>query len=101
MFIQLVQFETDRFEEGQRISEEWRERTRGKPTTVRRIAVCKDRDNADRYVVIVEFDSYEDAMSNSEMPETQEFSEKMSALNKGPTQFVNLDVLELTEPATA
>jgi hypothetical protein len=40
------------------------------------------------------FDSYEDAMENSNLPVTQEFSQKMMALGDGPPTFYNLDLAE-------
>ena len=40
------------------------------------------------------FDSYEDAMANSDLPVTAEFSQRMMALADGPPTFRNLDVLE-------
>lgn len=40
------------------------------------------------------FDSYDDAMANSDMPTTQEFAQKMMGLADGPPTFYNLDVVE-------
>ncbi|HVX42912.1 MAG TPA: hypothetical protein VHC49_03470 [Mycobacteriales bacterium] len=100
MFIQLVEFETTRFDEGKSLNEEYRAKVRGKGSG-RRSTVCQDRDNPNHYVVAIEFDSYEDAMRNSELPETQEFSEKMSALTIGGPRFTNLEVLEVREEAPA
>jgi hypothetical protein len=45
-------------------------------------------------MVIVFFDSYESAMENSNLPETNEFSQKMMELLDGPPTFYNLDVVE-------
>jgi hypothetical protein len=56
--------------------------------------VCEDRDNPGRYFNIVFFDSYEDAMENSDLPVTQEFSQRMMALGDGPPSFYNLEVVE-------
>jgi hypothetical protein len=43
--------------------------------------------------VIVEFDSYESAMRNSQLPETQEFAGRIAALADSPPAFQNLDVI--------
>jgi hypothetical protein len=40
------------------------------------------------------FDSYESAMENSKLPETQAAAEKYMALADGPPVFYDLDVLE-------
>ena len=40
------------------------------------------------------FDSYEQAMENSNHPVTQDFSKKMMALAEGAPTFYNLDVVE-------
>jgi hypothetical protein len=38
------------------------------------------------------FDSYEDAMQNSALPETDALSRKMLGFANGPATFYNLDV---------
>ena len=54
--------------------------------------LCHDRDNPDRYFEVVFFDSYEDAMQNSALPETDALSRKMLGFANGPATFYNLDV---------
>jgi hypothetical protein len=44
-------------------------------------------------VEIIEFPSYEAAMKNSELPETQEISAKMGTLTDGEPTFRNLEVV--------
>ena len=44
------------------------------------------------YVQIVEFPSYEDAMANSELPETSAFAKQLTELCDKPIAFRNLDV---------
>ena len=51
-----------------------------------------DRDKANTYVQVVEFPSYEEAMANSNLPETSEFAERLNKLCDGPPSFRNLDV---------
>ena len=47
-----------------------------------------------RHLIFAFFDSYEDAMKNSNLSETAEFSEKQAALLDGPVSFQDLDVIE-------
>lgn len=54
--------------------------------------ITADRDNPGRYCIIVEFDSYEEAMRNSNDPETGRFAEQMGKLLDEPPVFHNLDV---------
>ena len=56
--------------------------------------MCVDRDDPNHLYNIVFFDSYEEAMQNSELPVTADFASKMMALADGPPTFHNLDVVE-------
>ena len=49
------------------------------------------------YVQIVEFPSYEDAMTNSELPETASLAERLGQLCEGPMLFRNLDVRSVVD----
>jgi hypothetical protein len=92
-FVQLMQLQTSKLDEIRSDVEEWERATEGK-RTVRRSVVCRDRDEPGRHFVIVFFDSYEEAMANSALPETDELSKKlMGHLDAAPT-FYNLDVVE-------
>ena len=92
MFIQIIDFETDNIDEGQKYVDDYRAKTEGKRAN-RRAILAKDRDKPGHYMNIVFFDDYESAMKNSEMPETQELSERLMGLTKGEPKFLNLDVL--------
>ena len=46
---------------------------------------------------MIEFDSYEDAMRNSQDPETGKMAERMAALCTRPPLFTDCDVLDMTE----
>ena len=66
-FVQIVEFKTSRLEEVQALGDEMApERASG---TVRRLTVAADRDRPGSHFSIVEFDSYESAMENSNRPE--------------------------------
>jgi hypothetical protein len=92
-FVQIIDFRTDKIDEMRKIGDEW-EAAAGRGRTARRRLVCQDRDNPGRYFNIVFFDSYESAMENSQLPVTQDFSQRMAALAQGEATFYNLDVLE-------
>jgi hypothetical protein len=92
-FVQIIQFETSKIDEMRKVGEEW-EAAAGSDSKARRRVMCEDRDNPGRYMNIVFFDSYDDAMENSNLPVTQEFSQRMMALGDGPPTFYNLDVVE-------
>jgi len=90
-FVQLIDYETDRPDEMDRLMDQWAQATEGTriPTSA---MVGHDRDNPKHYVEIVEFPSYEEAMRNNDLPETQQFADRMRALcTRGPS-FVNLNV---------
>ena len=92
-YVQIIQFETKKMDEVQKLDKEWEAKTEGK-RTVEHVLVCKDRDNPDRYFVIAEFPSYEAAQKNDALPETQEMAQKQMALADGPPTFYNLDVID-------
>ena len=91
-FIQIIEFTTSRIDELDTLLDEWLDRTRGKRAATRGVQT-RDRDRDNTYVQIVEFPSYEEAMANSDLPETTEFAARMAELCDGPATFRNLDVI--------
>jgi hypothetical protein len=92
-FVQIIQFKTSKIDEMRALADEWREKA-GDDSKAQRVVVCSDRDNPDQHMNIVFFDSYEEAMENSNLPATQELSGKMMELGDGPPTFYNLDVID-------
>lgn len=92
-FVQIIEFKTSVLDEMQKVADEW-EAAAGDDRKARRQVLCRDRDNVGRYFNIVFFDSYVDAMENSNLPVTQEYSKKMMRLADGEPTFYNLDVVE-------
>ena len=90
-FVQVVEYSTSRIEDVQQLQDEWRGRFPEMGPS--RVTVCADRAQPGRYLAIVEFASFDEAMRNSEDPSTQEFSQRMQALCDGPAVFRDLDVL--------
>jgi hypothetical protein len=92
-FVQIIEFRTTKIAEMRTVGDEWEKATEGKRKAGRRV-LCQDRDNPERYFNVVFFDSYEDAMENSALPETDSFSKKMMSFADGAPTFYNLDVVE-------
>ena len=90
-FVQIIQYKTSKYDEMQKLIDKFREDTAGKRTTTRGMT-CRDRDNAGTFMNIIEFPSYEAAMKNNELPETQAIAAEMQKLADGPPTFYNLDV---------
>ncbi|MDQ3157825.1 MAG: hypothetical protein M3Q98_14065 [Actinomycetota bacterium] len=95
-FIQLVDAHSDKIDEIAALAEEYQAATEGKRTG-RRFIRMVDRNDPRRFVTAVFFDSYESAMENSQLPETQELAGKMAALVDGPVTFHDLDVIDDSE----
>ena len=92
-FVQMFQFTTSDVEGIRRVDEEWRKATEGK-RTVRREVIAADRNQPGRYFAIVFFDSYESAMENSNLPETQQLSSELAGLMDKPPTFYDLEVVD-------
>jgi hypothetical protein len=91
-FVQIMEYETDRPEELDELFNEWMSSTEGKRTASHELHT-QDRENPFHYVDIVEFPSYERAMENSALPETQRIADGMRALCTDGPRFINLNVV--------
>ena len=67
-FVQVIDCKTERFDDMDRLMDEWIELTKGSRTATHSL-IGKDRSDGSHYVEIVEFPSYEDAVANSKLPE--------------------------------
>lgn len=92
-FVQLIEYETSRPDDVQRVHEEWEQATKGK-RSASRMLFTEHRDEPNRYCDIVFFESYDEAMANSKLPETQEYARKLNELVEGEPVYFNLDVVE-------
>jgi hypothetical protein len=95
-FVQIIEITTTQPDEIEALVAEWRAKTAGS-RTAQRGTFTQDRDRPNTYLQIVEFPSYEDAMANSELPETAAFAERLTALCDQPMTFRNLDVRTVEE----
>lgn len=91
-FVQLIDCKTSRFDEVNRLMDTWVERTKGKRTATHSL-IGKDRSDSSHIIEIVEFPSYEEAMRNSNLPETDEVFREMVALCEEMPTFTDLDVV--------
>ncbi|MFE3327763.1 ester cyclase [Streptomyces sp. NPDC059176] len=91
-FVQLIDCKTDHLDELNRLMDTWVEQTKGKRTATHSL-VAKDRSDATHVIEIVEFPSYEDAMRNSNLPETDRIFQEMVALCDGMPTFTDLEVV--------
>ncbi len=91
-FIQVIEYETADARGLDALMQEWVTATEGKRTATREVH-AEDRDHPGRYVDIVEFPSYESAMRNSALPETQRIAARMQELCTDDVRFMNLNVL--------
>jgi quinol monooxygenase YgiN len=90
-FIQIIEFTTDNIDAVRQIDQKWVAATGGKRTATRQI-VTRDRNQPNRYLAIVFFDSYESAMQNSQLPETQEIAAQYQEVTDS-VAFHDLDVV--------
>ncbi|MFH8804494.1 ester cyclase [Streptomyces sp. NPDC017936] len=91
-FVQLIDCRTSRIDEMNRLLDSWVEQTKGRRTATH-ARVGKDRSDASHLIEIVEFPSYEEAMRNSNLPETGRIFREMVALCDETPTFTDLDVL--------
>ena len=97
-FIQIFEFTTTRIDEIEALMDKWVAQSEGR-RKVERSVLALDRDRPQTYVQIVEFPSYEEAMQNSSLPETNEFAQKLTELCEGTPQFRNLQLVRTDELA--
>lgn len=92
-FVQIIECRTSRLDELRELEREWEKATDGK-RTLRRSILTRDRNDPNRYLILAFFDSYESAMVNSNLPETNEFGEKQASLLDAPMAFTDLDIVD-------
>ncbi|MEV7414750.1 hypothetical protein [Streptomyces sp. NPDC089919] len=95
-FAQIIDFETERADELREAIRRYEETARAqgrKPAPTHR-TLLRDRANPNRYLAVIEFDSYEDAMANSNAPETGELAATLASLCTRPPAFTDCDLTE-------
>ena len=89
-FVQIIEFKTSRYDEIRALVDERRDQ----PGLALGGMIAEDRDRPGVYINVVEFESFETAMENSNSPATQDFAARMAELCDGPAKFTNLNLLE-------
>lgn len=92
-FVQIVEFKTHEIDQMRATNDRWQQDTAGKRTATHRM-LARDHNDPDKYYALVFFDSYESAMKNSNLPETQAAAKAYAQLSDGPPQFRDLDIIE-------
>ncbi|MES9538302.1 hypothetical protein [Actinomadura sp. NPDC000600] len=91
-FVQIIDYRTERQDEMDGLFDEWASISEGKRTATHELHT-HDREDPSHFVDIVEFPSYEEAMRNSDLPETRRLAGEMEALCSDGPRFLNLDVM--------
>ncbi len=76
-FVQIIDMRATNVDDIQNLERQSEQATEGK-RTLRRSIIGRDRNDPDHYLVLAFFDSYESAMVNSNLPQTNEFGQKQS-----------------------
>ncbi|MFH8465577.1 hypothetical protein [Streptomyces sp. NPDC017991] len=97
-FAQIIDFETERIDEMRELVREAEKGPAGRSGGPTRRTVLQDRNTPNRYLVVLEFESFDEAMRNSEDPGTTRMAERMAELCSRPPQFTDCDVRESSEP---
>jgi hypothetical protein len=92
-FIQVITFQSSNVDDMIKLGDSFVEEI-GADNKARRAVFAADRDHPGTYVQIIFFDSYEEAMENSNHPATQKIAAGMAKLADGEPTFYNLDVIE-------
>ena len=92
-FVQIIEFRTSDVDRARRVNDAWWRATEGK-RTARRELLARDRSDPGRYFAVVFFGSFESAMENSGLPETQAAAQQYAKMSDGPPVFHDLEVVE-------
>ncbi|KAA0931650.1 DUF1330 domain-containing protein [Streptomyces apricus] len=91
-FVQIIDFETQHIDEIRDLVQEAAEHSGGRGGGPTHRMVLQDRNTPDRYLVVIEFASHDDAVRNSEDPATTRMAERVAALCTRPPRFTDCDV---------
>ncbi len=90
-FVQLISYRTSDPEQVDRLLDDWITDSAG-VRTAKRTRVGRDRQDPNRYVEILEFDSYEDAVHNSRLRATTDVDERFRHVVED-LSFTDLDIV--------
>src|SRR3954453_21962112 len=93
-FVQIMEVTTDKFDEFEALHERWLAATEGERTTELEW-VLRDREDPNRYVIVVQFDAFDKAKRKNPSTATADIASKMNELADAPTVFRNLDLIRI------
>ncbi|MFF4850624.1 hypothetical protein [Streptomyces sp. NPDC001194] len=95
-FAQIIDFETERIDEVRELLRAYEERvgSDGRTGAPASRTLLKDRANPNRYLAVVQFESHDAAMANSDAPETSELARQLSALMTRQTLYTDCDIVD-------
>ncbi|MGY0023201.1 hypothetical protein [Streptomyces sp. cg35] len=96
-FAQIIDFETRRIDELRELLDRFEQQMSGTSGGPTHRIMLQDREQSGRYLAIVEFESYDDAMRSNARPEVARFNEQLTALCTRPPAFTNCDVKDVRE----
>jgi quinol monooxygenase YgiN len=91
-FAQIIEFKSSRIDDFNANLDAWITTTEGNRIPHHAV-LSRDRDADNRYLLMVEFASYDTGMQNSNRPETSEFAAALAEISEEPLAFRNLDVI--------
>ncbi|MYW66453.1 hypothetical protein GTY65_20675 [Streptomyces sp. SID8379] len=96
-FVQIIDFETQRYNEMQDLLDRFERQMQGTSGGPTHRILLQDREKSGRYLAIIEFESYDDAMRSNEHPEVAKLNEQLSALCTRQLAFTNCDLKDSRE----
>jgi hypothetical protein len=91
VYVQIMEIKTSQIDKVRALMEKMEAET-GNTIVSTRALFTTDRDRPGYYLAIMEFNSYEEAMKQSNDPVTTDFAKQLSVLLDAPPKFYNLDV---------
>ncbi len=91
-FIQTISFDARDEDRLLKLMDGWEQDAQNAPG-FRRAWILKDRDRPNAYLISAEFSSHEEAMKNSNRPETDAMAKKLFALIDGQAEYRNYDLI--------
>ncbi|WP_329115683.1 hypothetical protein [Streptomyces sp. NBC_01465] len=93
-FAQIIEFETERIDEIRSVIAQFEQQNQGKQGHPVHRTVLQDRAHPKRFLVVIEFNSYEEAMINSRNPEVDKLSQKLASMATKKPTFTDCDIRE-------
>ncbi|MEU7277842.1 hypothetical protein AB0A69_03445 [Streptomyces sp. NPDC045431] len=93
-FTQIIDFETERIDDLEALLEERRAALADKSYGPVSRLLLRDRDNPNRYLAVVGFSSYDEALRSNDDPDTTQLAQRLAELCTRPPRFTDCDLLD-------